>query len=45
MRCCSDDGRGLRAEAHLVEDEWFKGELTSEDDYAVLAREWAAPAG
>lgn len=31
---------GLRLEAHLVENEWFKGELTSEVDYAVLAREW-----
>jgi RimJ/RimL family protein N-acetyltransferase len=31
---------GLRLEAHLVENEWFKGELTSETDYAVLAREW-----
>jgi RimJ/RimL family protein N-acetyltransferase len=32
---------GLRQEAHLVENEWFKGELTSEVDYAVLHREWA----
>jgi RimJ/RimL family protein N-acetyltransferase len=31
---------GLRLEAHLVENEWFKGELTSEVDYAVLSREW-----
>lgn len=31
---------GLRQEAHLIENEWFKGELTSEVDYAVLAREW-----
>ncbi len=31
---------GLRLEAELVENEWFKGELTSEVDYAVLAREW-----
>ena len=36
---------GLRLEAHLVENEWFKGELTSETDYAVLAREWRAGAG
>ncbi len=39
---------GVRQEAHLVENEWFKGELTSEVDYAVLAREWealATPAG
>jgi RimJ/RimL family protein N-acetyltransferase len=33
---------GLRLEAHLVENEWFKGELTSETDYGLLAREWAA---
>jgi RimJ/RimL family protein N-acetyltransferase len=33
---------GLRLEAHLLENEWYKGELTSETDYAVLAREWAA---
>lgn len=32
---------GMRPEAHLVENEWFKGELPSEVDYAVLAREWA----
>jgi len=31
---------GVRLEAHLVENEWFKGELGSETDYAVLAREW-----
>ena len=31
---------GMRQEAHLVENEWFKGELSSEVDYAVLAREW-----
>jgi RimJ/RimL family protein N-acetyltransferase len=35
---------GVRLEAHLVENEWFKGELTSEVDYAVLAREWLAAA-
>jgi RimJ/RimL family protein N-acetyltransferase len=36
---------GLRQEAFLVENEWFKGELTSEVDYGLLAREWpgAAP--
>lgn len=33
---------GAREEAHLVENEWVKGELTSEVDYAVLAREWLA---
>ena len=33
---------GVRQEAFLVENEWFKGELSSEVDYAVLAREWPA---
>ena len=33
-------GWGIRREAHLVENEWFKNELTTEIDYAVLAREW-----
>lgn len=33
---------GLRLEALLIENEWFKGELSSEADYAVLAREWPA---
>jgi RimJ/RimL family protein N-acetyltransferase len=32
---------GFRLEAHLIENEWFKGELTSELDYALLAREWS----
>ena len=31
---------GLRLEAELLENEWFKGELTSEVDYAILSREW-----
>jgi RimJ/RimL family protein N-acetyltransferase len=36
---------GFRLEAHLVENEWFKGELTSEVDYGLLGREWrVAPA-
>ena len=30
----------MRLEAELIENEWFKGELTSEVDYAVLSREW-----
>ena len=36
---------GFRLEAHLIENEWLKGELTNEFDYALLAREWppAAP--
>jgi RimJ/RimL family protein N-acetyltransferase len=31
---------GMRQEANLIENEWIKGELTSEVDCAVLAREW-----
>jgi RimJ/RimL family protein N-acetyltransferase len=31
---------GMRLEAHLVENEWVKGEWQSELVYAVLAREW-----
>jgi RimJ/RimL family protein N-acetyltransferase len=31
---------GMRQEANLLENEWIKGELTSEVDYAVLSREW-----
>jgi RimJ/RimL family protein N-acetyltransferase len=34
---------GFRLEARLVENEWFKGELSSELDYAVLSREWPPP--
>jgi RimJ/RimL family protein N-acetyltransferase len=34
---------GFRLEAHLVENEWFKGELSSELDYALLSREWPPP--
>jgi len=33
---------GFRLEAHLIENEWFKGELSSELDYALLSREWPA---
>ncbi len=33
---------GMRREAHLVENEWVKGEWTDEDIYAVLASEWNA---
>ncbi|MGF1648480.1 MAG: GNAT family N-acetyltransferase [Kineosporiaceae bacterium] len=39
--CALLERLGLRREAHLVENEWVKGELTSEIDYAILAREWA----
>jgi len=33
---------GLRREAHLIENEWGKGEWRSEAVYAILAREWRA---
>jgi RimJ/RimL family protein N-acetyltransferase len=33
---------GLRQEAVLVENEWFKGEWTTEVDFAILAAEWRA---
>ena len=33
---------GMRHEAHLVENEWFKGEWTDEDDFALLRKEWSA---
>jgi RimJ/RimL family protein N-acetyltransferase len=35
---------GMRHEAHLVENEFVKGEWTDEAIYAVLDREWAARA-
>ena len=31
---------GMRKEAHLVENEWLRGEWQSEAIYALLAREW-----
>jgi RimJ/RimL family protein N-acetyltransferase len=31
---------GMRLEAHLVENEWVKGEWSSELVYAMLEREW-----
>ncbi len=31
---------GMRQEAHLVENEWFKGAWGDEIDYAMLQREW-----
>ena len=31
---------GMRLEAHLVENEWVKGEWQSELVYAILDREW-----
>ena len=33
---------GMRREAHLVENEWVKGEWTDEVIYALLARDWDA---
>jgi RimJ/RimL family protein N-acetyltransferase len=33
---------GMRQEAHLVENEWFKGEWTDELDFGLLASEWPA---
>jgi RimJ/RimL family protein N-acetyltransferase len=36
---------GMRREAHLIENEWVKGEWQSEAIYALLAREHAASAG
>ena len=33
---------GMRREAHLVDNEWIKGEWTSEDAYGMLAAEWRA---
>lgn len=33
---------GMRREAHLVQNELFKGEWTDEYDYALLADEWTS---
>jgi RimJ/RimL family protein N-acetyltransferase len=33
---------GMRKEAHLVDNEWLKGEWSSEAVYAMLSREWFA---
>jgi RimJ/RimL family protein N-acetyltransferase len=33
---------GMRQEAHLIENELFKGEWTNEIDFALLASEWRA---
>jgi RimJ/RimL family protein N-acetyltransferase len=35
---------GMRLEARLVENEWFKGEWSTELDFAMLAGEWQARA-
>jgi RimJ/RimL family protein N-acetyltransferase len=36
---------GMRREAHLVENEWVRGEWQSELVYAILDREWRASRG
>jgi RimJ/RimL family protein N-acetyltransferase len=36
---------GMRQEARLVENEWFKGGWSDELDFALLEHEWQAPAG
>lgn len=33
---------GMRREAHLVENEWFKGRWSDELDFAMLEQEWRA---
>jgi RimJ/RimL family protein N-acetyltransferase len=36
---------GMRQEAVLVENEWFKGEWSTEVDFAILDREWHSTVG
>lgn len=36
---------GMRQEARLVENEWLKGEWTTEIDFGLLASEWRAGSG
>jgi RimJ/RimL family protein N-acetyltransferase len=36
------DRLGMRREAHLLSNEWFKGAWSDEVDFALLEREWAA---
>jgi RimJ/RimL family protein N-acetyltransferase len=33
---------GMRREAHLLANEWFKGEWSDEIDFALLEKEWEA---
>lgn len=33
---------GMRAEAHFLQDTWFKGEWSDTAVYAILGREWAS---
>ncbi len=35
----------MRREAHLIGNEWVRGEWTDELVFAMLAREWSALAG
>jgi RimJ/RimL family protein N-acetyltransferase len=32
---------GMRQEAHLLHNEWFKGEWSDELDFAMLEAEWS----
>jgi RimJ/RimL family protein N-acetyltransferase len=36
------DRLGMRREAHLIENEWFKGGWSDEFDFALLEHEWVA---
>jgi RimJ/RimL family protein N-acetyltransferase len=36
---------GMRQEAHLVENEWFKGGWSDELDFAILETEWRSQLG
>ncbi len=36
---------GMRREAHLIENEWVKGEWVDEHVYALLQREWRTAPG
>ena len=36
---------GMRHEARQVDADWFKGEWTTLDEFALLSREWADPTG
>jgi RimJ/RimL family protein N-acetyltransferase len=38
--CRVCDRLGMRQEAHLLQNEWLKGEWTDEVDYALLRDEW-----
>lgn len=36
------DRLGMRREAHLLSNEWFKGDWSDEIDFALLEHEWAS---